>query len=126
MVQDFFSTKHILKEFNSTFITLIPKIEYRTTPKDFRPISLCNTIYKIISKLLAIRMKPFLDKLISPYQSAFVHGRQITDNIIIAHEITHTMRLERKKQKEKGYMALKIDMFKAFDRVEWTFFTKIM
>lgn len=126
MVQEFFTTKHILKEFNATFITLIPKIETPTTPKDFRPISLCNTIYKIISKLLAGRINHFLDKIISPYQSAFVPGRLIVDNIVIAHEIIHTMRSEMKKQKKKGYMGLKIDMSKSFDRVECDFLIKIM
>lgn len=100
LIQDFFESRHILNEFNSTFITLIPKVEFPESPKDFRPISLCDTIYKIISKLLANRIKPFLDKIISPYQSVFVPGRQIADNIVIAQRL-FTRKDMRGKNKRK-------------------------
>lgn len=79
------------------------------TPKDFRPISLCNVAYKIISKLIANRIKPLLDKIVNPTQAAFVKGRQIADNTIMVHEIMHTMR----KSKQK-LMACKIDIAKAY------------
>ncbi|XP_026459459.1 uncharacterized protein LOC113360132 [Papaver somniferum] len=98
MVQHFFLFGHLLKEMNATFIALIPKVDNPTSPSHFRPIRLCNTTYKIISKLLAQRMKPFLTKIISPYQSAFIPGRQISDNIAIAHEIIIPSGLKEEKK----------------------------
>ena len=61
------------------------------------------------------RLKPFMDMLITPYQNAFIQGRNITNNILLAHEIFDTLR--KKKGRKKGYGALKIDMCKAYDRV---------
>jgi hypothetical protein len=87
-------------------------------PADFRPISLCNVIYKIISKCIANRLKPHLPDYIHPSQQAFIEGRRISDNIIVAQEITHSFQLA--KWKHKAFM-LKIDLAKAFDRLEWSF-----
>ncbi|KAL5555276.1 hypothetical protein UlMin_037512 [Ulmus minor] len=98
---------------NKTIISLIPKVDRPETMKDFRPISLCSVLYKIISKCLANRLKGFLDDLISENQSAFVGGRLIHDNIIVG--------LGNGKK-----MALKLDMSKAFDRVEWKFIEAVM
>ena len=89
----------------------------------FRPIALCNVVYKIISKILAFRLKTMLPKFISPWQGAFVPRRLIEDNSIIAFEVINAM----KKSKGKlGYIALKMDMEKAYDRMEWSFLLKIM
>ena len=111
-------------QLNHTFLTLIPKIHSPRKVTYFRPITLSNVLYKIVAKVLANRLKILLPKLISEHQSAFISGRLITDNILIAHETLH--HLKSKRASRMGYMALKLDMRKAYDRVEWVFLEKIM
>lgn len=83
-VNSFLHSGFILKEQNKTFITLIPKKDRPQETRDFRPISLCNSSYKIIAKLLAHRLKPIMGDLVDKYQNAFVQGRQMTDNCFIS------------------------------------------
>ncbi|XP_030479177.1 uncharacterized protein LOC115696415 [Cannabis sativa] len=111
-------------DINTTLVVLIPKKQHANSLKDFRPISLCTTMYKVISKVLANRLKLVLDKIISPFQSALVSGRIIFDNILIAQEIVHT--INNRKNGKRGWAALKLDMAKAFDRVEWPFLESLM
>ena len=73
-VKKIFAAKEIPEELNRTFITLNPKIPGPETLNNYRPINLCNTVYKIVFKILVARLRPFLGKLISPLQSAFVLG----------------------------------------------------
>jgi hypothetical protein len=105
-------------EWNNTNMVLIPKIKNPQCIKDLRPISLCNVIYKIVSKVLTNRLKVFIGDIISQNQSAFIPGRLITDNVLVAYEMTHFI---KHKRNGDGYMAVKLDMSKAYDRVEWNF-----
>ena len=101
---------------NDTAITLIPKKKKVKSMSDLRPISLCNVMYKIVSKVLANQLKCILSLLISKNQSAFVPGRLITDNIMAAYETMHY--LKRKSYRREGFAALKINMSMAYDRIE--------
>lgn len=109
---------------NETTIVLIPKVPRPEKTKDLRPISLCNVLYKIVSKVLANRLKQILPEIIPPAQSAFVPGRLISHNILIAYEMTHYMR--SKKKGKTGYAEVKLDMSKVYDRVEWRFLHDMM
>lgn len=96
---------------------MIPKDNNLERVSDFRPISLCNVIYKIVIKVIANRLKPMLHSIISETQSAFIANRLITNNILIAFESLHHMK--NNCTGKKGFMALKLDMSKAYDQVEW-------
>ncbi|XP_026459958.1 uncharacterized protein LOC113360696 [Papaver somniferum] len=122
-VQSFFETGYMSKDFNKTYLSLIPKTDNAKSPVDFRPIGLCNTVCKVISKIIADRIKSYLKHLISPYQAAFVPGRDIHYNIIVAHEMIHTM---KHKEGHSGTMVLKLDLSKAFDRIEWNFLLGVL
>lgn len=100
----FFEQSYLDPRINETHI-LIPKIENPITIKDYRPISLANVAYKIISKILAERMKPWLHNVITENQSAFIPGRLITDNVLISHELMHSLHTKNLKNK---FMALKL------------------
>jgi hypothetical protein len=109
---------------NTTHIALIPKIKNPSSVVDFRPINLCHVLYKIISKVLANRLKKILNYIISHVQSAFIPGRLIIDNVVVAYETLHTMHTRLKGKKR--FMAVKVDMSKAYDRIEWNFLEGVM
>ena len=106
---------------NATFLTLIPKEIGSEDPGKFRPIALCNVIYKIITKVIANRLRPLLPILISPEQAGFVEGRQILDGIILVHEVIHSL-----KQDKTPGMLLKLDLSKAYDKLNWDFLKGIL
>ncbi|GAU27412.1 hypothetical protein TSUD_356480 [Trifolium subterraneum] len=122
--KDWLQRGYFPSSLNETNICLIPKCDRPLSMKEFRPISLCNVLYKVVSKLLANRLKQVIDKCIYEEQSAFVDGRSITDNAFIAIEIIHA--LKRKSRGAKGEMALKIDISKAYDKVEWGFLNGVL
>eukprot|EP00253_Pinus_taeda_P001635 PITA_01635 len=111
----------ILKSLNSTFLALIPKEEEDTTPTKFRPIGLCNVLYKIISKVIANRLKPILPGLISEEQSGYVEGRQILDNILLAQEMVHTL-----QSRKVAGMMMQLDLSKAYDKASWNYLEAIL
>lgn len=98
VVLDFLNGGSFDEKINETYICLIPKIKNPTRITEYRPISLCNVFYKLISKVLANRMKKILATIISPNQSAFIPGRLITDNILIAFEAFYGYKNERKRK----------------------------
>ncbi|XP_050242023.1 uncharacterized protein LOC126690976 [Quercus robur] len=122
-VEKVFTTRKVPEYLNNTHIVLIPKIQGPETIGNYRPISLCNSVYKIITKILVARIRPHLNKLVSPYQIAFVPGRRGVDNVIIVQELIHTI---GRTKGNRGIMAIKIDLEKAYDRIEWSFNRKML
>ena len=123
VVQAFFKEGYLLRQLNHTFIRLILKFQGAAKVKHFRPISLCNVCYKIITKIMANRLAPLLGKMISPLQGAFVPGRWIAENVMLAKEVLHFM---RHKQGQGSVAGFKVDMMKAYDHIEWGFLLKIL
>lgn len=105
-------------DLNKTYIALISKNDNANKITQFRPISLCNTVYKVFTKVFVNRIKPFLHNIISHTQSVFLPARRTADNTIIVQEILHYLRTTKSK---KSHFILKMNMKKAFDRLEWSF-----
>lgn len=124
LVQQFFDKGEFDDQVTDTNIVLVPKKSSPATVSDLRPISLCNVVYKVVSKVIANRLKDVIGLVISETDSAFIPGRLISDNIMIAHEVMHYMK--RKTTGKQGWMALKLDMSKAYDRVEWGYLRAIL
>ena len=117
----FFQHGSIPKGGNSSFITLIPKIPNANMVKDFRPISLIGSLYKIIAKVLANRLVLVLDDIVNEIQSAFVSDRQILDGPFILNEIVQWC-----KSRKKQSMIFKVDFEKAYDSVRWDFIVDML
>ncbi|KAL9661671.1 hypothetical protein QQ045_026497 [Rhodiola kirilowii] len=123
-VREFWTEGKLDKDINKTLIVLIPKKKEALRIEDWRPISLCTVAVKIISKIIAQRLQPILNQIISMFQSAFVKGRIITDNFVVAHEIANF--LKNCRDDHSFYASVKVDMSKAYDRVEWYFLEKLL
>ena len=121
---------HILNEqgtitpLNYTYIALISKIMKPRKVTDFRPISLCNVIYRIVAIAIANRLKHILHQVISLTQNTFIPNKLLTDSISVGYECLH--KIKHSKGKINGLVALKLDISKAYDRVEWMFLKQTM
>ena len=122
-VQDFFIEGKMHAELNNTLIVLIPKISNPSSINHYRLISLCNVVYKAISKLLVAKLRPMLDTIITPCQSAFVPGRWIGENQVIVKELLHSFKTRKVKE---GFVAVKVDLQKAYDRINWGFLKTVI
>ena len=111
-------------ELNDTYICLIPKVASPKKITEFRPISLCNVVYKTISKVLVNRLKRILREVIDESQNTFVPGRSIIDNVLVAFETMHC--IDQRRKGKEALMAAKLDMSKAYDRAEWSYLEAIM
>lgn len=123
VIENVFRSGLIPRALNRTSVVLIPKVKQIFKFNHIRPISLCNTIYKVISKILAGRIKQYLPRIISSNQAGFVPGRWIGENTILVNEITHSL---RRKKGVVGIVGIKIDMQKAYDGVDWKVLSQIM
>ncbi|KAK3187995.1 hypothetical protein Dsin_027556 [Dipteronia sinensis] len=120
---DVLNNEGSVQEFNNIIITLIPKKHSPEVVSEYRPISLCNMLYKIIAKAITNRLRSVLGGVISESQSAFLPDRLISDNTVVGFECLHRIKRRRRK---KGSMAIKHDMSKAYDRAELIFVEKMM
>lgn len=123
-ILDFLHGGELPEGFNDTSITLIPKVRHPQQISQYRPIALCPVAYKIAAKMITNRLKEWMNIIVSEEQSTFVPGRIITDNVLVAFESVHTMR--RRKSGKNFSCAVKLDMMKAFDRMEWHYLEAIM
>lgn len=114
----FFEIGKLPEDTNDALVVLIPKVTKPESITQFCPISLCNVLFKIITKAMVGRLKGVMTKLIGPAQSSFVSGRLSADNIVVVQETVHSM---RRKKGRKGWMLLKLDLEKAYDRLRWDF-----
>ncbi|XP_052623751.1 uncharacterized protein LOC128129111 [Lactuca sativa] len=121
-VREFFWTGKLLKGINATRIVLVPKVEVPRKVSDFRPIACCNTFYKCISKIIVNRIRNCLGDIVSNNQSAFIPGRSILDNILLAQELM----VGYKKKRGTPKCTIKIDIQKAYDTVDWDFLNRVL
>uniref|UniRef100_A0A803Q6F0 Reverse transcriptase domain-containing protein n=1 Tax=Cannabis sativa TaxID=3483 RepID=A0A803Q6F0_CANSA len=118
-----FETGMIHRGIIATNVVLIPKVPNHNRMSQFRPISLCNVVYKVISKIIVNRIRLILPRLICPTQTAFVLSQNIQDNNVLVQEIIHSFKLERGKE---DFFAIKIDLVKVYDKLSCQFIDHVL
>ena len=118
---DFFVTNKFVKSLNFTFLVMVPKKEGVDDFKDFRPISLVGSLYKLIAKVLANRLKKEMGNVVNKAQNTFMEGKQILDASLIANEVIYSM----VRRNEKGILC-KLDVEKAYDKLNWKFLLMVL
>lgn len=113
-VLEFFDSGILPRSTNDVLLVLLAKVAKPERITQFRPVSLCNVLFKIIMKMMVIRLKHVISKLIGPAQSIFIPGRLSIDNVVVVQEAVHSMRC---KKGRKGWMLFKLDFEKAYDRI---------
>ena len=121
MFQEFYIGTLVISRLNYGVVTLIPKVVGATDIRQFRPITVLNVIYRILSKVCAVGLAPVLERITHPYQFAFLKGQFIHDGILALSEIIH----EVKTRRHKGVF-LKLDFQKAYDRLDWAFLRLVL
>lgn len=121
-VKEFFNSGSLLKQINHTAIVLVPKTTHASAVTDYRPISCCNVLYKVISKILASRMVPILSSIVDQAQAAFVEGRSIANNVHLVHEL---LQKYCRKRISPRYI-LKVDLCTTYNSVNWSFIRQVM
>lgn len=106
------------EKLNETLLCVIPKVERPETINQFRPISLCNVVVKLIAKIMVARIRPIMCRMIPPTQTSFIPGRGCNDNVLVVQEAIHSM---KKRKGKNGYFMMKVDLEKAYDRLNWDF-----
>lgn len=117
-VKECFQHPSRISKVNQTLLTLISRCNDPSRVSHFRPIALCNVVYKVITKIIATRLRDILPYVVSENQSSFIPGRSTVDNILVLQETIHSLKNLKGK---KGYMIIKPDLEKAYDRMEWSF-----
>ena len=120
-VEQYRQEGYVCRYLNATYITLIPKRDRRRAFGDFRSISLCNLAYKVVTKFLSNRLKPLLTEVISREQFGFLKNRKILEAVDITQEALHSI-----KTRNLSALIVKMDLIKAYDRVDWTLLRLIL
>ena len=121
-IHELFSSGSLLQQWNTTILTLIPKKQSVNRIADFRPISCCNTVYNAVSKLMADRLKQVLPLLIFNSQSAFIPGRILVENVLMATQLIQGYNWKKISKRS----VLKVDLKKAFDSINWSYIVLIL
>lgn len=118
LIRNIFENPSTIAELNHPPISFIPQQEYVTSIKHFRPISLCNLSYKTVTNILSTRLRMVIEELVDPCQCSFIPNRNSRNNIIIVQEVIHSM---KNKNGQSGWIAIKVDQEKTYDRLNWDF-----
>ena len=121
-IREFFQTGILPRGFNSTAITLIPKVTGADSLSQFRPVACCTTIYKVITRLISSRLKLFIDQAVQANQVGFIKGRLLCENVLLASELVDNFQAEG----ETTRGCLQVDISKAYDNVNWEFLINIL